>query len=452
MDDVLAGNAGADGVREVAQNPFQFGVRELLAICTPTADEVSTALLRTKYKPGRKLTASYELTIDGAGSRHACVLWTAAPNPVRSDPAARPTHTDRRGLHRDPAPGLAPLEATSQDGRLKLLVAPGDPAFPQLRTLADPDQLVTVLGRITGQTRPTPRAGDVRTVRYRPGQRHVLLARPTPGHPGVFVKCDRDDSGRVAVPVARAMAPLVADECPGVDIVEPVGYLEAERAAVWKRSPGAPLTHTLTERTGEVGDLVILLGRFLRTWHDSGHLVSRGLQRQVVDRAARDVAGELRATHRAGELIAVLRPDVWATYDAVLTEVTRALDALRCEAATLIHGDLKSDNVLVAGGRLHVLDLDRAAWADPALDLGKFMADLHWWCRDPATASGLGAAFRRGYGVTSPQRWARAGLISVMYRLAFAARRCAVHAPDWDKAVARRVDEAASALHGGWSR
>ena len=47
---------------------------------------------------------------------------------------------------------------------------------------------------------------------------------------------------------------------------------------------------------------------------------------------------------------------------------------------------------------MRILDLDRVCLGDPALDLGKFLADLRWWSGDDQRAGQLTEAFRAGYG------------------------------------------------------
>jgi aminoglycoside phosphotransferase (APT) family kinase protein len=114
----------------------------------------------------------------------------------------------------------------------------------------------------------------------------------------------------------------------------------------------------------------------------------------------------------------------------------------------LAHGDLKSDNVLAHEGTVRLLDLDRSGPAEPALDLAKLVADLHWWV-DDATADTLVAAFRDGYGPTDSARWERADLLARLFRLKLTARRCAVHDPAWESEVRHRVDTAAPVTAGG---
>ena len=446
VSDVLAGDYGAAGVRAIAQHPFRFGLAELTEKCLPGAASRTTyALLRTKYKPGRKLTATYELTFDGAGSRHVCVTWSTERI------ASLPGQTTGAPDENEVAP-FSRLSATTDDGLTSLQVAPSDPTMPQLRRLNDAEHLGAVMGRLVGRSVPVPRPLDVRTVRYRPGERHVLMVRSGPGRPGVFVKTDRDDRGATAVPVAAAMSPLVAGRCLGAHLVEPLGYSDGDLAAFWVHAAGMPLSQQLTQSVPKAIQLVRLFGQAVRAWHDSGAHVPPWLRQQLSERAARDVAAEMAATRRAGDLISVLLPEAWSTFVAVLDGVAAALDQIPPDANTVIHGDLKSDNVLVAGGQLRLIDLDRVAWADPALDLGKFLADLQWWCRDEALASALGAAFRGGYGPREAQRWARADLIAEMYRLMFAARRCVVHDPHWEVDVSRQIADTADALGKGWGR
>jgi hypothetical protein len=84
--------------------------------------------------------------------------------------------------------------------------------------------------------------------------------------------------------------------------------------------------------------------------------------------------------------------------------------------------------------------------AEPALDLGKFLADLAWWVPDDAQRGRLEEAFRAGYGPCDLVRWRRAALWAVLFRLKNAARRCPVHGVDWESHVARRIEDASREL------
>jgi hypothetical protein len=96
-----------------------------------------------------------------------------------------------------------------------------------------------------------------------------------------------------------------------------------------------------------------------------------------------------------------------------------------------------------------LLDLDRTGLADPAMDLGKLMADLRWWGHHYSLdVAPLVSRFINGYGPCDPARLSRARLIAVLYRLKLAARRIPVHSLDWEAQVTRQVNDAAASLGG----
>ncbi len=407
LDETLAGTRGVEALRRLAVDPLDHGVRELLTKQVPDWDGSSLRLVRTKYKPGRKLSAYYELSRRGVDAQPVAVIWT--------------------------------------NGSAEVLVSPHDPAMPQLAGLHDPAHLTDVLEAM--RQRPTDTFTDPRihTVRYRPGQRHVLWVSQ-PGHRAVYIKMDRDDSGVRSVPIAAALRDRVADRCPGAGLVEPLGFSANDRAAVWRSAAGAPLWQRFeTSR-------VRLLGRAVRTLHD---IPPDDVPSTSAGAGSRDARDEIAATLRAGQHIETLLPTVGSDYRALVDELTAALDLIPTEAPAFNHGDLKADNVLTLGDsagsgghpQIRLLDLDRSGPADPALDLGKFVADLRWWSgADEGRVLALVSAFRDGYGECDPARWERAELLASLFQLKLAARRCAVHDPNWEIDVRARVAAAVPVL------
>lgn len=405
----LQGCAGHSAVRAIVANPLAHGVARPLGRSLPTAQPASLRLLRSKFKPGRKLTGYYTV-VDGAGPRrrHLAVSWSA-------------------------------------DGDVRLLLSPEDPAMPQLDALSRPSQLGRLVEELSGRARP---AGDLRvaTLRYRPGQRHVLEARGAAGR-AVYVKIDRDDSGARAVPIARFLREVFARDSLAASVAEPVGYSPAERATLWWEAPGGGLACLVRGGPG-AASAVARVGRTVRAIHESA--TAPGSSPAAL--GSRAVETEVSATLRAGEHIAVLLPTIGRTYSNLVADVVAGLDGMPVEEPVLTHGDLKSDNLLVESDRLHVLDLDRACWAEPAMDLGKFLADLRWWCPSPRAVALLEDALRAGYGECDPVRWRRAALLATLFEVKFAARRCAVHQPQWAHQVRGQVVRAAEPLTGTGSR
>lgn len=419
IGEVLAGHLGAETVAEVARNPLDHGVGDLLEECLPDGWSEPLVLLRTKYKPSRKLTAYYRLSSgpNDPEPRHLAVSWCVQPAATDG-----PRHA---------------LTATSANGLLQVSLSPADPSMPQLARLTDQEHLVGVLAELTGGPDGPVTRVRVRTVRYRPGQRHVLDVGRGLSAEDVYVKTDRDDSGARAVPVARGVAPVLAERCPGVGVVEPLGYLGSDRAAFWRRVPGGPLGRRLAVDPATGVTLLRLVGRALRTLHDAVDPALAGV-------STRDVASEATTTLRAGEHVTALLPATGRTYAGLVCEIVGTLDRLPAEPLAFAYGDAKCDNLMVHRDEVRILDLDRACAAEPALDLAKLLADLRWWCPDRADV--LEGALRDGYGPCDPLRWTRAELMAALYEVYFAARRCAVHDPMWPTRVRTQVARAAGRI------
>ena len=433
LDETLYGALGQSAIREMVERPLRYGVADLLDNCLLVGQPVDVRLLRAKFKPGRKLTAYYELSFgdDHLPKRHAAVSWSVAgPSPGSAPPGEDPTTTAS-------PPPFSRLGASSDDGRLRLLVSPADPSMPQLSRLTDPAHLDALRHGMTGVLPGSAGLTKLTTVRYRPGQRHVLHVGSRGARQDVYVKTDRDCSGAVAVAVAEVFRVALQRGCPQARVGEPLGYSVEDSAALWRNAPGRPLRSLLRLRTGQRQRVVYVLGRALSVMHATP--AGAGAPPRSAGAGGHDGEAEAAATLRAGEHISALSGDVGQRYAALVADAVDALDRLPKEGATLTHGDLKSDNLLFDGDRLRILDLDRSGWADPALDLGKFVADLHWWCSGN-DADELCSAFRAGYGATSPSRWARAEVLAALFRLKFAARRVGIQDVDWSREVHRQVD------------
>src|ERR1700730_1627283 len=121
----------------------------------------------------------------------------------------------------------------------------------------------------------------------------------------------------------------------------------------------------------------------------------------------------------------------------IIEDGARQLDRLDAEDATLVHGDIKADHLLAGPDGVAVLDTDRCARADPALDLGKLIADLRWW----AWATGrphfgsAETALLAGYG-SEGSRVERARLYAALWLVKIAARRVSVAWRDWEQGTA----------------
>ena len=82
---------------------------------------------------------------------------------------------------------------------------------------------------------------------------------------------------------------------------------------------------------------------------------------------------------------------------AVERELTARLGATPPSPARLIHGDFHGDNVLVADGRLALLDFEDCAMGEPADDVGSNWAQLTGHVQKAAARSALPEAGRRSF-------------------------------------------------------
>ena len=141
-----------------------------------------------------------------------------------------------------------------------------------------------------------------------------------------------------------------------------------------------------------------------------------------------------------------LAPGAAARLDALLVDTVARLDGLPAESGHLVHGDYKGDNLLVDGNRLVLLDFDRVSAGDPAADLGKLVADLHWWAQVARQSpAALVDAALDGYGPCPPGRIARALHYGVIFQLRAVGRRIPMHQPGWVEAVEACLETAQAA-------
>ena len=428
----------ASFVNDVAPGEVEAAVRR----CLPsTCGSVVLQLVRAKVKPGRKLTAEYEVVLPSAGlRRRIAVTWVG---PCATAPGPSPGAEDeahRRGV-------LAPFHRSwlvSDDGRMSVSVAPVDGAFPQLVRLHDPAHAMILLraSRVTaGLGDEAARVVVVETIRYRPGQRHVLRVVAGAGGPAWYAKVYRDGTGRRAIDAAAQAAAAFAAAGGGAAGVLPSAgaYVAAARVAFWPEVIGVPLAEAVTRSTAAAAEAVRATGAGLRLVHEAP--VAAGSP------AGPDAVAQARTTLRTAELLDALAPAVGARLRSAVGRALERLEALPAERPTVTHGDVKCDNVLVGESGVHFLDFDRAGRGDPAADVGKFLADLRWWTAgdDRATAR-LHDSFLRGYGRVDASRLARARAYDGLLHLRMAARRVPIQDPDWAPRVDRAVSAAAATL------
>jgi hypothetical protein len=448
VGDVLAGRAGVSGLRDlVMDRAAGRGPQRTIHGLLEDPDCLTRCLLtRVKFKPGRKLSAHYEVLVrdrdGGLEPRSVAVTWIPADAGSRDGrrtgtQRAATREVRRRGLDRP----FREVDVTSRGGTMRVLVSPIDEDFPQLARLSDPRYLAHALS-FEGH-----RNWSVTTVRYRPGQRHVL--RYDAGGTGrgrprarLYAKLYTDDAGRAAATLVGHVADRLEGAGAAFSAWRPLAYIPADLALVSRALPGTSLAHHLQRPGADLPLLLCRTGEGLRALQGVhpdglGDLITRG------------ISDEIAATVRAGEHVAALNAPLGARYREALERARELADRLPDEPPCFAHGDLKADHVWDGPDGLVLMDFDSACLADPALDCGKLLADLRW-AYGQSRRSGAEAAqawFLRGYLEHDPHvRLTRCRVFEAVWLVKLAARRVPVAELDWSRRVLQLLQQAESVL------
>ena len=399
---------------------------------------------RAKFKPGRKLTVHIDVRArsgtDDVTRQVVVRLLPGAHLPEGSiaDEAgsvAAPGATITRPFER--------LHGHVPDLRAEILVWPFDPQLPRLHQLADP----THAGRMLTPEGHGDRtlAFGVRTIRYRPGERHVI--RYVPLDPAaecigtVYAKLGRNgDPARMGAITTRAAEVLEASDL-ATTAARPVRGAADTNVLLLAGVGGRPLSEMLRRVDPAALPHVLRVGRALGALHAGSSADDGRSQARPEPRT--------NAARRASEHITSMLPDVGAQVVETLDRAEAAFEAVDVGEPTLVHGDLKADHVLIGGGRTSFVDFGSLGTGEPSMDLGKFLADLRWW-QPPRTLPGRRAcaAFLRGYGRGDDDaRVLRARVWESVYFLGIAAHRVPLWDVAWEQRTRSLIDEADRALH-----
>jgi hypothetical protein len=113
------------------------------------------------------------------------------------------------------------------------------------------------------------------------------------------------------------------------------------------------------------------------------------------------VYDDLRDLQEYTVIIGKIREDLAAKYEEVIQHINTKVGQFQEPKAVASHGTMRTDQFLLQGDRLAMIDLDSYCWANPARDLGNFLAYLCWKAiRQPEHAEFVeraGRAFLEGY-------------------------------------------------------
>jgi phosphotransferase family enzyme len=446
--------SGRDGLEAVRWALHGEGPRRAIRRAVAAQLESGAALgpcrvVRTKYKPGRKLTVHMEACVaspTGTHRRQLVAIWGAADATIGSGPTRSELETVAvsSGL----ASPFARLTAEVPSIGVSILISPMDPSLPQLLHLVDPGYVEALLDPLVERRLGAAGRWRVEAERYRPGERHVLRYSDGTPRGSVFAKLGRGhDVGREFL-VATLIADRLAEAGQRSQGVRPLAALEHERAILFPEVSGVQLSR-LFKRGDHSSDMWLrVAGRLLRTLHDPPQLAAGEL-------GHRAFGDEVARARRATEHVRALLPPAGRIIDRILEEATMSMDGLPPEPPTFTHGDAKADHLWISRKGLTLMDFGTCATADPALDIGKLLADAAWWgqCSDGHLRADAGvrraeAALLAGYGPDEGQRRQRAHAWASVLFVTVVGHRAPLSDPRWAERTTALLHSAHAFLDG----
>jgi aminoglycoside phosphotransferase (APT) family kinase protein len=381
--DALSGRAKLKGIHWLLRSAT---ARKLLrdrlrALLFPGTALGRCHLRHVRYRPGRLLTAYYEMQVQIGtieAYRPIAVTWGSDSYTDQHHDVIELARMQAEAVHRGVAAPFLKLIADFPEWRMGVWVSPLDTRFTQLLRVSDPQHVRAMLADAyasgsAGSDRHRISDYTVTSIKYRPGKRHVLRYDPVDPAKGgtVFAKLYVGDEGARAFRVTRCAADWLAEHGEGVNCVQPLAYVAEDAVVLYARVYGTPLSAQLRRPTAPLAHHWQRAGAMLNALHRLPEAVAGPLE-------PHDFVAEVRETARASDHIRALLPQVGAAIDALLDRALEMHQRLPQEPPTFTHGDFKSEHIWVGAGEPTLIDF-HSRLADPALDLGKFLADLRLW-------------------------------------------------------------------------
>ncbi len=323
---------------------------------------------------------------------------------------------------------------------------PNDPEIPDLRHLYSPDRFRRTLNDLLDEYpedtwRIQRSLTKLTLLNYKPGRRAVyrikVKLRRRVGDEKVRVRlhvkvenprtCDR--SFENLQKIHDAIPPSAPWRVPS-----PRGQAERRTLMGAEWVEGSPLRDVAAQPGAE--PVFRRVGAALASFHrlpvELDHLLSPVEEGDRLIQHSRDLAG--------------LLPDRKEEILALGEELACQISRLSLSPSAPVHGDFHVDQVLIAGDRPVIVDLDRSGLGYAATDLGSFMAHLDELEISPK----CGEAFLRGYqeeaGASLPREWLQVTRAAAIFRRAgFPFRELR---EEWPAEVTARLEATARQLDG----
>jgi aminoglycoside phosphotransferase (APT) family kinase protein len=453
--DALSGPAKLEGIQWMLLSATTRRVlRDQLKSLLPAPNMLGPCRLRHAiFRPGRKLKAYYDARVRVEGTkgyrvRPIAVTWRTDGEADWRQGRDALAELQAEALRQGVAAPFRQLTAELPEWGMHIQVSPLDAQFPQLVRLLDPRHVGDMLAAAhaasgVASDQPRPDRYAVTSIRYLPGDRHVLRYDPLDAAKGgtVFAKLYTGEEGARAFRVATQAADWLAEHGEAVTAVRPLAYVAEDRIVLYLGLSGAPLSEHLRRPSQGVARCLERAGAALHALHH--------LPPGVTGPLPHDFAAEVWKAARTSDHIPALLPSVGAAIDALLDRAQEVHERLPQEPPTFTHGDFKCEHLWVAPGGPTLIDFDTCRLADPAFDVGRFLADMQLWhiTYDQLGLEQAQERFLAGYAPGAPEeRLVRARLYEAV-ELVKLTRRVPLSDHDWASRTVRLIARAQTVMN-----
>jgi aminoglycoside phosphotransferase (APT) family kinase protein len=316
-------------------------------------------------------------------------------------------------------------------------------AAPALDPAVARARLVPLVGRLLGAS-----AGDVEQVTVDRFQRRLLRytidlrathERPASRYHVIGKVYDSAREGELGFECMRGLwdRGFARGEPAHIGVPQPYEYFADLRLMLMEEVPGKPLKRLLKKKVADAGHMR-LLADSLAKLHRSGATAG--------DPFTVEAHLSIRCTgliEPLGQALPGLRDPLRRIVDAAKETERRA----GRDAFATVHGDFHAGQVLIAGDRAWVLDLDRMCFGDPAYDVAMVfftLKQLGLGLDDAAYVRFLRDAFAAAY--FTRMGWQIAGRVAVQEALIHLKRACKrfrwQDEPGWQETIPVQVGHA----------
>ena len=256
----------------------------------------------------------------------------------------------------------------------------------------------------------------------------------------LFAKIYNSDKGARTFDVAARISDWLAEQNNGISAVHPLAYIAAEGLVLYPRVVGTPLSELLRQPGPATDAHLRAAGAAIRALHQTPE--------SLIALQPHSFAKELKGIVSASEHVRPLLPATSAMIAGLIERASALHEQLPQEPPAFAYGDFKADHLWVTPAGMTLIDFDTCYLSDPAIDLGKFLADLQWWY-DGYGLDGVAAAqeqFLAGYGPTTAGRLARARLYEALVLTKSTVRRVKLFDRDWAARTERLIGRATAVL------